>query len=158
MTTSGRMRFRARRVAMRRISCIDQRISEEFVSSEVDGASWLCGALFWGRRGFVGVNADRRHHGEGEHDQRHVTTPAMPGARLVVIEAEFVLRRFETVFDRPTMSFDFRQSFDGRSARSPCLDAGGSRRRLLFATRRARHRGVTQTKRPPANPGRFRSP
>jgi hypothetical protein len=79
---------------------------------------------FWGRRGFVGVNADRRHHGEGEHDQRHVTTPAMPGARLVVIEAEFVLRRFETVFDRPAMSFDFRQSFDGRSARSPCREEG----------------------------------
>jgi len=72
---------------------------------------------FWGRRGFVGVNADRRHHGEGEHDQRHVTTPAMPGARLVVIEAEFVLRRFETVFDRPMVSFDFRQSFDGRPVR-----------------------------------------
>ena len=72
---------------------------------------------FWGRRGRVGVNADRGHHGEGEHDKRHVTTPAMPGARFVVIEAEFVLRRFETVFDRPMVSFDFRQSFDGRPVR-----------------------------------------
>jgi hypothetical protein len=70
------------------------------------------------------VNADRRHHGEGEHDKRHVTTPTMPGARLVVIEAEFVLRRFETVFDRLAMSFDFRQSFDGRSPRSPCREEG----------------------------------
>ena len=33
--------------------------------------------------------------------------------------------------------------------------AGRSRSALLCATRRARHRGVTQTKRPPANPGRF---
>src|SRR5208282_6881686 len=35
--------------------------------------------------------------------------------------------------------------------------AGRSRSALLCATRRARHRGVTQTKRPPANPGRFTS-
>jgi hypothetical protein len=48
----------------------------------------------------------------------------MPGARLIVIEAEFVLRRFETVCDRPAMSFDFRQSFDGRSPRSPCREEG----------------------------------
>jgi hypothetical protein len=109
---------------MRRISCMDQRMSDWLVTSEVDGACWLCAALFLGRRGRVGVNADRRHHGEGEHDERHVTTPAMPGARLVVIEAEFVLRRFETVFDRPAMSFDFRQSFDGRSPRSPCREEG----------------------------------
>jgi hypothetical protein len=33
---------------MRRISWIDQRISDEFVSSELDGASWLCGIVFGG--------------------------------------------------------------------------------------------------------------
>jgi len=48
----------------------------------------------------------------------------MPGARLVVIEAEFVLRRFETVFDRPTTPFDFRQSFDRCSGRRPCREEG----------------------------------
>src|SRR5450759_3591387 len=34
---------------------------------------------------------DDGHHGEGEHDRRDMTVPAMPGAGLVVIEAEFVL-------------------------------------------------------------------
>jgi hypothetical protein len=72
---------------------------------------------FWGRHGCIGVNADRGHHGESEHDERDITAPSMSGARLVVIEAEFVLRRFETVFDRPMVSFDFRQSFDGRPVR-----------------------------------------
>jgi hypothetical protein len=34
---------------------------------------------------------DDSHHGEGEHDQRDVTMPAMGGAGFVVIETEFVL-------------------------------------------------------------------
>ena len=41
-----------------------------------------------------------------------------------MIETEFVLRRFETVFDRPAMSFDFRQPFDGRPVWSPCREEG----------------------------------
>ena len=82
--------------------------------------NFVCVAhCFWGRRGRVGVNADRSHHGEGEHDQRYVTTPAMPGARFIVIETKFILRRFETVFDRPAMAFDFGQPFDGRSVSEP---------------------------------------
>jgi len=80
---------------------MDQRMSDGFVSSDADGASSLAPYCFWGRRGRIGVNADRTHHGEGEHDQRRVTTPAMPGARPTVIGAEFFLRHFETVFDRP---------------------------------------------------------
>ena len=48
-----------------------------------------------------------------------MTSPSMPGARLVVIEAEFILRRFKTVFDRPTVSFDFGQSLDRRSDAGP---------------------------------------
>ncbi len=79
---------------------------------------------FWGRRHCIGVNADRGHHGEGEHDERYVAPPSMKGARLVVIEAEFVLRGFETIFDRPPMPFDFRQRFDRRSARRPCGEEG----------------------------------
>lgn len=53
--------------------------------------------LFFGRRGDIGPIPDDGHHGEGEHDQRDVTVPAMPGAGFVVIEAEFVLGGFETV-------------------------------------------------------------
>jgi len=34
------------------------------------------------------------------------------------------LRRLETAFDRPAMSFDFRQPFDGRSERSPGREEG----------------------------------
>ena len=44
---------------------------------------------FWGRRG-IGMMADGGHHGEGEHDERDVAMPAMPGTGLIVVEAEFV--------------------------------------------------------------------
>jgi len=44
---------------------------------------------------------DSGHHGEGEHDQRYVPMPAMPGAALIVIEAEFVLGGVEAVLDGP---------------------------------------------------------
>ena len=39
--------------------------------------------------------ADRRHHGEREHDERHVAMPTVPGAGLIVIEAEFILGGLE---------------------------------------------------------------
>jgi hypothetical protein len=58
------------------------------------------------------VNANRGHHGEGQHHELDVTSPSMPGARLVVIEAEFVLGGFETVFDCPPTAPDFRESLD----------------------------------------------
>ena len=58
------------------------------------------------------MNAYRRHHGEGKHDERDVTPPAMPGARLVVIESEFVLGGFKAVLDRPTMTLYFRKLFE----------------------------------------------
>jgi hypothetical protein len=35
---------------------------------------------------------DGGHHGEGEHDQRNVPMPAMPGTALIVIEADVNLR------------------------------------------------------------------
>src|SRR5208283_4496887 len=79
---------------------------------------------FWGRRDGVGVNAYRRHHGEGKHDERDVTPPAMPGARLVVIESEFVLGGFKAVLDRPTMTLDFRKLFEGRSVWRPGREEG----------------------------------
>src|SRR5271157_574124 len=74
---------------------------------------------FFGRRD-IGAMTDDGHHGEGEHDQRHVTVPAMPGAGFVVIEAEFGLGGFETVLDGPAMSFDRYQLLHGRVLGTPC--------------------------------------
>jgi hypothetical protein len=50
--------------------------------------------------------ADRRHHGESEHRQRHVMMPTMPRPALIVIEPEFVFRGLKAVLDRPAMAFD----------------------------------------------------
>src|SRR3954466_9542085 len=41
--------------------------------------------------------------GKGEHDERDVTVPAVPGAGLVVVEAEFGLRGLESVLDSPAV-------------------------------------------------------
>ena len=49
---------------------------------------------------------DGSHHGEGEHDERDVTMPAMPGSRFVVVEPELVFGCLEAVFDRPAVAFD----------------------------------------------------
>ena len=70
---------------------------------------------------------DGGHHGEGEHDERDVAMPAVPGAGLVVVEAEFVLGGLEAILDRPAMSFDRDQRLDAgpgghqvvKKARSP---------------------------------------
>ena len=34
--------------------------------------------------------ADDGHHGEGKHDERDVAVPAVPGAGLIVVEAQLV--------------------------------------------------------------------
>ena len=75
-------------------------------------------------RHFVGVMTDNGHHGEGEYDERDVAVPAMPGAGLVMIEAEFVLGGFEAVLDRPAMTFHPDQRFDRRASRRPCREVG----------------------------------
>ncbi len=93
---------------MRRISCTDQRIS----------AGVAVSAFFLGRR-LVRVVTDHRHHGERQHDERHVTMPAVPGAGLVVVEPEFVLGGLKAVLDRPAMPFDPDQGFDARTRRTP---------------------------------------
>ena len=79
------------------------------------------GQGFWG--GLVRLMADRCH-GKGEHDQRDVAMPAVPGAGLVVIETELVLGRLKTVFNRPAMAFDPDQSCVGRSGRTPSGEKG----------------------------------
>ena len=62
---------------------------------------------------------DDGQHGEGQHHQRDVPVPAMPGAALVVIEAELVFRRLERVLDRPALAFDGGQGLDRGSGRAP---------------------------------------
>jgi hypothetical protein len=55
---------------------------------------------------------DGGHHGEGEHDERDVTMPAMPGSGLIVVEPKLVLGSFETIFDCPAMTFNADQRVD----------------------------------------------
>jgi hypothetical protein len=47
---------------------------------------------------------DRRHHGEGQYDQRHMTVPAVPEIGLFVIETKFVFGGFYAIFDSRLVS------------------------------------------------------
>src|ERR1700736_3253199 len=78
---------------------------------------------FFGRRR-IGAMADHRHHGEGEHHQRDVAMPPMPGSALVVIESELVFRGLKTVLNRPSMAFDCHQRFDGCCGWTPGGEEG----------------------------------
>ena len=71
-----------------------------------------------------GPMTDRGHHGESEHDERDVAMPSMPGAGLVMIEAQLVFRRLEAVFDGPAAAFHADQFVDGGSRRSPGGEEG----------------------------------
>ena len=62
---------------------------------------------------------DRGHHGEGQHDERDVAVPSMPGAGFVMIKAQFVFRCLETVLDGPAAAFNADQFLDRGSCRSP---------------------------------------
>ena len=66
--------------------------------------SWRCARLgFFGRR-LVGLMLDGSHHGKGEHDERDVTMPAVPGSGFVVVEPELVFGGLEAILDRPAMA------------------------------------------------------
>src|SRR5271165_2095985 len=65
-----------------------------------------------------------RHHGEGEHDKRDVTMPAVPRSGLVMVEPELVLGGLEAVLDRPTMALDADQRRDRCSGRAPGGEVG----------------------------------
>jgi hypothetical protein len=97
---------------------------------------WLCFcrgsalAFFWLRR--IGMMADHRHHGEGEHHHGHVAMPATPGSALVVIEPELVFGGLKTVLYRPAMAFDRDQRFNGCS----CWAPGGEEGEVTTAMRR----------------------
>ena len=91
---------------------------------------WRCRppVCFWGWR-VVRAAPDGRHHGEGEHDERDVAMPTMPGAGLIVVEPQFVFGGLETIFDRPTMSLDRDEGFDACSSRTP----GGEERQVTIS-------------------------
>ncbi len=67
---------------------------------------------------------DGSHHGEGEHDERDVAVPAMPGFGLVMVEPELVLGGLEAVFDCPSMPLDADQRLDRGFRRTPCGEVG----------------------------------
>ena len=76
--------------------------------------SWRCARLgFFGRR-LVGLMLDGSHHAEGEHDERDVTMPAVPGSGFVVVEPELVFGCLEGILDRPAMALDADQGLDRR--------------------------------------------
>ena len=80
--------------------------------------SWRCARLgFFGRR-LVGLMLDGSHHGKGEHDERDVTMPAVPGSEFVVVEPELVFGCLEAILDRPAMALDADQGL-AASLRSP---------------------------------------
>ena len=67
---------------------------------------------------------DRCHHGEGQHDQRDMTVPPVPGSGLIVIETKFVFGGFEAIFDGPAAAFYCNQLLRRRAFRTPSGEEG----------------------------------
>ncbi len=87
------------------------------------GGFSACAPSFLGRYS-VRTVLDGSHNGEGEHDERDVAVPAMPGSGLVMVEPELVLGGLEAVFDCPSMPLDAEQRLDRGFRRSPCGEIG----------------------------------
>lgn len=73
----------------------------------------------------------------------------MPGAGLVVVEAEFILGGLEAVLDGPAMSFQPNKGFNGRAGRAPGREEGpghhwrrGGGSTGLWSISRLRHRHI----------------
>ncbi|SDE65910.1 hypothetical protein SAMN04487779_10902, partial [Belnapia rosea] len=78
---------------------------------------------FWGRL-LIGFVTNDRHHGEGQHHQRDLATPAMPRAGLIVIEAELILRRLESILDGSALPFDGNQGLGRGPGGAPGGEVG----------------------------------
>ena len=61
---------------------------------------------------------DRSHHREGQHHERDVPVPAMPGAGLVVSQPELCLGGLESILDRPASPLDRNERLDGKPVSS----------------------------------------
>jgi len=111
------MRRRAKRVAIRRISWIDQ---------PMRAVIWAAPSPSFFRRYLVCIGAvpDGGHHGEGEHDQHGVPVPSMPGSGFVMIEAELVLGSLEAALDAPMLAFHPDQRRHGRALGAPGREEG----------------------------------
>lgn len=96
MMCAGLMHFRASLMAMRRISWIDHRISDGVAMALF--LPWSGVEFFWLRR--IGVVADHRHHGEGEHGHGNVTMPAVPGSALVVPNSFLAVSKLSSIAQR----------------------------------------------------------
>jgi hypothetical protein len=64
------------------------------------------------------------HHGEGEHDERDMPVPAMPGAGLVVSETQLRLGGLEGVLDGPAPPLNGDQDLDPGPGRAPGGEEG----------------------------------
>jgi hypothetical protein len=126
------MRRCARRVAMRRISCTDQRIRSGVWD---DFEPPLRSVVFWELQGCVCAMTDSGHHCEGEHHQRDVAMPAMPRAGFIVIEPKFILGGLKAVFDRPAASFDGDQGLQFCPGRTPGGEVGKIAIAIVFGDR-----------------------
>src|SRR5918911_1709620 len=78
---------------------------------------------FWGRH-LVRTVAHGRHHGKGQHHQRDMPVPTMPGAGLVVSKPELGLGRLERVLDGPAPPLDAYQRRDPGPGRAPGREEG----------------------------------
>src|SRR6516162_6912644 len=85
------------------------------------GPAWWCFFECWFS---IGPMTDDSHHGEGEHDEGDVAVPAMPGAGLVMIEAEFILGSLKTILDSPAMTFHHYQLCHRRALGTPSGEEG----------------------------------
>ena len=79
-------------------------------------------SFFW--RGGVGLTADSGCDGAGEHDERDVPMPAMPGSAFVVVEAKLVLGGLEPFLDAPAGAFNPDPCLDGCPSGAPGGEAG----------------------------------
>jgi hypothetical protein len=96
---------------MRRISCIDQRIMALVLPSN-------CWPLIFFPPA-VGAVTDCRQHGKGQHHQRDVAMPAMPGPGFIVVQSQFGLGHLKSVLDRPAMTLYRDQRLHRRAGRTP---------------------------------------
>ena len=67
---------------------------------------------------------DRSHHREGQHHERDVPVPAVPGAGLVVSQPELCLGGLESILDRPASPLDRNERLDGCASRAPGREEG----------------------------------
>ena len=72
----------------------------------------------------VGLATDGGQHCKGQHDERDVPVPAVPGTGLVVVEAQLVFGRLEAVLNGPAPALDCHQGFPSGPGGAPGSEKG----------------------------------